>query len=83
MGREWGLDPLADQQRGGELAWGLGEIPTLVLAIVVTYGWMRSDDRANKRRDRLTDREGDLELDAYNDMLAERAQWRDIRPNRG
>ncbi len=83
MGREWGLDPLADQQRGGELAWGLGEIPTLVLAIVVTYGWMRSDDRANKRRDRLTDREGDLELDAYNDMLAERAQWRDTRPNRG
>lgn len=82
MGREWGLDPLADQRQGGELAWGLGEIPTLALAIVVTYGWMRSDDRANKRRDRLTDREGDLELDEYNDMLAKRAQWSEARPNR-
>jgi len=82
MGREWGLDPLADQQRGGELAWGLGEIPTLVLAVLVTYGWMKSDDRANKRRDRLTDRQGDRELDAYNEMLAERAQWK-IRPNKG
>ena len=82
MGREWGLDPLADQQRGGELAWGLGEIPTLVLAILVTYGWMKSDDRANKRRDRLAERQGDLELDAYNQMLAERATWK-IPPNKG
>ncbi len=82
MGREWGLDPLADQQRGGELAWGLGEIPTLVLAVLVTYGWMKSDDRINKRRDRLADRQGDLELDAYNEMLAERAQWK-TPPNKG
>ena len=82
MGREWGLDPLADQQRGGELAWGLGEIPTLVLAVLVTYGWMKSDDRTNKRRDRLADRQGDLELDAYNEMLAERAQWK-TPPNKG
>ena len=82
MGREWGLDPLADQQQGGELAWGLGEIPTLILAILVTYGWMKSDDRANKRRDRLTDRQGDLELDAYNEMLSNRATWK-TPPNKG
>lgn len=83
MGREWGLDPLSDQQRGGEWAWGLGEIPTLLLAILVTYTWMKSDDRANKRRDRLVEREGDKELDAYNDMLAKRAQWERSRPSRG
>jgi len=83
MGREWGLSPLADQQRGGELAWGLGEIPTLVLAILVTVGWMRSDDRANKRRDRLVEREGDRELDAYNQMLQARADYDTKRANRG
>lgn len=73
MGREWGLDPLADQQQGGELAWGLGEIPTLVLAILVTYAWSRSDDRASKRQDRQADRDGDQELQAYNAMLQARA----------
>lgn len=83
MGREWGLNPLADQQRGGELAWGLGEIPTLVLAVVVTYGWMRSDDRANKRRDRRVEREGDRELDDYNEMLRARADHEARRASRG
>ena len=82
MGREWGLDPLSDQQQGGELAWGLGEIPTLLLAIVVTWSWSKSDDRANKRRDRAADRDGDRELNAYNDMLGSLAQ-RDQRLNRG
>ena len=27
----WGPDPLADQQRAGEIAWGVGEAPTLIL----------------------------------------------------
>jgi putative copper resistance protein D len=82
MGREWGLGPLADQQRGGEIAWSLGEIPTLVLAIVVTYSWSRSDDRKNKRRDRQADRDGDQELQAYNAMLSAR-QAAEARVNRG
>jgi putative copper resistance protein D len=82
MGREWGLDPLADQQQGGELAWGLGEIPTLLLAILVTYAWSRSDDRASKRQDRQADRDGDQELNAYNAMLQARAAAAD-RPRRG
>jgi putative copper resistance protein D len=72
MGREWGLSPLADQQRGGEVAWSVGEIPTLALAIVVTYSWSRSDDRKNKRRDRQADRDGDKELMEYNAMLTAR-----------
>ena len=82
MGREWGLDPLSDQQQGGELAWGLGEIPTLVLAIVVTWAWSKSDDRKNKRRDRAADRDGDRELSAYNDMLEKLAE-RDQKLSRG
>jgi cytochrome c oxidase assembly factor CtaG/putative copper export protein len=82
MGREWGLDPLSDQQQGGELAWGLGEIPTLLLAIVVTWSWSKSDDRKNKRRDRAADRDGDRELTAYNEMLGTLAK-RDQKLSRG
>ncbi|MFZ9105768.1 MAG: cytochrome c oxidase assembly protein [Pontimonas sp.] len=73
MGREWGLDPLADQQQGGELAWGLGEIPTVLLAILVTWSWSRGDDREQKRRDRQADRDDDQELREYNEMLQRRA----------
>ena len=73
MGCTWGDSPLVDQQNGGELAWGLGEFPTLALAILVTWAWSKSDDRINKRRDRKADRDGDLELDAYNEMLKARA----------
>jgi putative copper resistance protein D len=82
MGREWGLDPLSDQQQGGELAWGLGEIPTLLLAIVVTWSWSKSDDRKNKRRDRAADRDGDRELTAYNEMLGNLAE-RDKKFSKG
>ena len=74
MGREWGLPPLEDQQRGGELAWGLGEVPTLLLAIAVTWSWSRGDDREQKRTDRQADRSADEELRAYNEMLAKRAE---------
>jgi len=82
MGREWGLPPLEDQQQGGELAWGLGEIPTLVLAILVTWAWSRGDEREQKRRDRLADRNDDAELQAYNAMLQQRAAQDDRVPNR-
>lgn len=80
MGREWGLPPLEDQQQGGELAWGLGEIPTLVLAIVVTWGWSRGDEREQKRQDRRADRDDDAELQAYNAMLQQRASQDERMP---
>ena len=66
----WMRDPIADQQRGGAIAWGVGEAPTLVLAIAVAWQWMRSDDRETARRDRAADRNGDAELEAYNRHLA-------------
>jgi len=82
MGRVWGPNPLLDQQNGGEIAWGLGEFPTLALAILVAWSWSRSDERANKRRDRRVDAVGDTELDAYNEMLRARAGVPD-RPRKG
>lgn len=73
MGRTWGAPPLVDQQSAGGIAWSIGELPTVTLAIVVAILWSRSDEREARRRDRRADRDGDLELEEYNRMLAERS----------
>lgn len=70
MGRPWGASAIADQQAGGAVTWGIGEIPTLILAVAVAVAWSRDDERAARRRDRRVDRDGDTELDDYNEMLA-------------
>ncbi len=72
MGRDWGPSALEDQQIGGGIAWSVGEIPTIALAIIVAIMWARSDEREAKRLDRKADRDGDAELDAYNAMLQKR-----------
>ncbi|WP_395638245.1 cytochrome c oxidase assembly protein [Pseudolysinimonas sp.] len=76
MGREWGADPLQDQQNAGAIAWSVGEIPTVVLAVLVAILWGRSDARDAKRGDRQADRDGDAELAEYNAMLEARASRR-------
>jgi cytochrome c oxidase assembly factor CtaG len=70
LGRTWGGDLLSDQQFGGGIGWGIGEFPTLLIAIVLMVQWARSDDRESRRYDRKADRDGDAELEAYNAMLA-------------
>lgn len=74
MGRTWGVTPMEDQYIGGGIAWSIGEIPTLILAITVAIQWSRSDARAERRRDRHADRTGDAELVAYNARLARLAE---------
>ncbi len=74
MGRPWGVSAIADQQAGGGIAWSVGEIPTVILAIVVAIMWSRSDGREAKRLDRKADRDGDADLVEYNAMLARRAR---------
>ncbi|MGO4104014.1 cytochrome c oxidase assembly protein [Leifsonia sp. YAF41] len=66
----WGNDALADQQMGGGIAWSVGEIPTIALAIAVAIQWSRSDEKETKRLDRNADRTGDAELNEYNAQLA-------------
>ncbi|WP_404434864.1 bifunctional copper resistance protein CopD/cytochrome c oxidase assembly protein [Microbacterium lacus] len=78
MGRTWGETPLQDQYTGGGIAWSIGEVPTLILAIAVAIQWSRSDARIQRRRDRHADRTGDAELAEYNARLAEIAE-RDAR----
>ena len=66
----WITDPLRDTLDAGQVAWGLSEIPTLIVLIVIAVQWARSDDREAVRRDRQADRDDDAELRAYNERLA-------------
>lgn len=75
----WGTDALADQQLGGGIAWSIGEIPTVALAITVAIQWARSDAKETRRRDRHADRTGEAELEAYNARLEALA----VRDGRG
>ncbi|MGO1173040.1 MAG: cytochrome c oxidase assembly protein, partial [Actinomycetaceae bacterium] len=74
LGLPWGVDALADQEVGGAITWGIGELPTLALAVGVAVQWARSERREAKRIDRRADADGDAELAAYNEMLAARAR---------
>ncbi|MFY9713918.1 MAG: cytochrome c oxidase assembly protein [Microbacterium sp.] len=85
MGRDWGPAPIDDQYVGGGIAWSIGEIPTLILAITVAIQWSRSDTKLQRRRDRHADRTGEAELEEYNAnlvALAERDRRREERAGR-
>ncbi|GLY26958.1 cytochrome c oxidase assembly protein [Kineosporia sp. NBRC 101731] len=70
LGRTWGSGLLENQQTGGGIGWGIGEFPTLLIAIALMIQWSRSSDREARRYDRQADRDGDAELEAYNQMLS-------------
>ena len=55
---------------GGGIAWSVGEIPTIALAIAVAIQWSRSDEKETRRKDRNAARTGDAELHEYNAALA-------------
>jgi len=65
----WVTDPLRDQQTGGGLAWASGELPLLLVVIVLLVQWSRQDERSARRDDRRADADGDADLVAYNAML--------------
>jgi len=67
---EWVTDPLRDTLLGGQVAWGLSEIPSVIVLIAIAVQWSRSDEREAKRRDRAAERDGHKELDEYNAYLA-------------
>ena len=71
---DWIVDPLADSLNGGQVAWGIAEIPSVIVLLAIAFQWSRSDDREAKRKDRQADRDGDAELNAYNDRLAQLAE---------
>ena len=78
MGRTWGQSPVDDQQTGGGIAWGIGELPTAALTLIVSIQWARTDKRVSTRLDRASDRSGNKDIEDYNEMLA-RLAARDAR----
>jgi putative copper resistance protein D len=65
---EWLPEPLADQQVAAQIIWGFGELPALLVLIVVVVQWARSDERESRRRDRQP---VDHELEDYNAYLGQ------------
>ncbi len=66
----WGVSALGDQTAAGGIAWAFSEIPTLLVLLAVFAEWIRTEERASRRRDRAADRDGDAELAAYNAYLS-------------
>lgn len=72
----WEIDLLADQHRGGGIAWVSGEVPVLLVVGALLTQWIAQDRRTAVRTDRRDDTYGDSDLAAYNAMLAELARSR-------
>jgi putative copper resistance protein D len=69
LNREWWPDLLEDQTSGAAFAWAFGELPGILVLVVLLFQWSRDDDRQARRGDRQADRDNDAELAAYNRML--------------
>lgn len=65
----WVGDLLADQRTGGGIAWGISEIPLLVVMVALAIQWFGNDQKEARREARRADRDEDAELRAYNEML--------------
>ena len=79
MGRTWGVDPLADQQNGGAIAWGIGELPAAALTLIVCVQWFNSGTREARRLDRASDRSGNKDIEDYNAYLERLSQLEERR----
>ncbi|MFP5068930.1 cytochrome c oxidase assembly protein [Pseudonocardia nantongensis] len=73
VGLPW-VDLLDDQKVGGGIAWATGELPMLLVVIVLVVQWSRDDSREAARTDRKAERDDDADLRAYNEMLAKLRQ---------
>lgn len=65
----WFDDLAADQRLGGNLAWGVGELPLLLATVLAIVQWGSADQRRARRRDEQVAHTGDDELASYNAML--------------
>mgnify|MGYP001172740561 CR=1 FL=1 len=69
----WSEDVAGDQYQGGGFAWAVGEIPTLLVTVMMMRQWAQDEERTERRRERHSRRGGsdDADLDAYNAYLQE------------
>lgn len=69
--RPWRTDLLHDNFVGGGISWGTGEVPMLLVAMMLIAQWFVSDQRTAKQFDRREAARGeDGELAAYNEWLS-------------
>ncbi len=66
----WAASLADDQYLGASLGWALGDYPLALLAGLLVFSWVRSDQRERARFDRQEDRDGDRRLAAYNTYLS-------------
>ncbi len=72
VARPWGRSMLSDQQFGGVVLWGIGELVGLPLLMIVVVQWMRSDARDAARIDRELDAaDAEAEAEAQHDRAVE------------
>lgn len=81
LNRPYATDLLRDQNVGGSLSWAIGEIPILMVVIILLFQWLRSDRAESRRYDRREDASDDAEWKAYNERLA--AMGREIEERGG
>ena len=74
LGRPWGRILAEEQNRGGALAWALGDYPVAIMVLAMAVQWIRADARESRRYDRQADRDVDAELTAYNEHLRQLAE---------
>ena len=55
--RAWGPTPLADQQAGGAIMWGAGDVISLVAVIAILASWATYEEKVAAREDRRIARE--------------------------
>lgn len=67
--QSWAIDPVADQQLAGALAWSYGEFPNLVIVLILLHAWYLADTKRARAADLKADVEGTPELDSYNAYL--------------
>ncbi|MDG9675814.1 cytochrome c oxidase assembly protein [Micromonospora sp. DH14] len=74
----WASSLLADQKLGAGIAWAFGELPAVVVMIVLIRQWIRADQREQARLDRAADRADangeEDDLARYNALLAAAGQ---------
>jgi len=50
--RDWGPSPLADQQAGGAIMWGVGDVVSVVAVIAIIAAWAQHEEKVAAREDR-------------------------------
>ena len=65
----WGVDAILDQRIAGALAWSYGEFPSLIILLMLLVRWQHDEGVRTRAADKRRDRDGDVDLDAYNAYL--------------